>query len=221
MSSKKIDQFCETTGGHFLCDFSNNIISSTVGHPDHYSEVIMCMMVSQITCVLIACSIVCSGADQRKHQSSMSLAFVRAIHWWPVNVPHKGPVTWKIFPFDDNIIMISQSNKQYFIPWLSSSLGKQSNLKLFSKCLLFTYHYDICVSFKSAKQIRNKYHLFIDLIYFWQSRIDLYRYWIRSETFVLSLWLKMHCRMFSKRLLGSVFGLKCNIISVGAWGPYH
>ena len=40
----------------------------------------------------------CSGADQRKRQSSASQAFVREIHWWPVNFSHKGPVTWKIFP---------------------------------------------------------------------------------------------------------------------------
>ena len=46
-----------------------------------------------------------SGADQRKHQSSASLAFVRGIHRWPVNSPHKGPVTRKMFPFDD-IIMV-------------------------------------------------------------------------------------------------------------------
>ena len=37
------------------------------------------------------------GADQRKHQSSASLAFVRGIHRWPVNSPHKGPVTRKIW----------------------------------------------------------------------------------------------------------------------------
>ena len=41
------------------------------------------------------------GPDQRKHQSSASLAFVRGIHLWPVNHPHKGPVTRKMFPFDD------------------------------------------------------------------------------------------------------------------------
>ena len=35
------------------------------------------------------------GADQRKHQSSALLAFVRGIHRWPVNSPHKGPVTWE------------------------------------------------------------------------------------------------------------------------------
>ena len=43
-------------------------------------------------------------ADQRKHQSSASLAFVRGIHRWPVNSPHKRPVTRKIFPIDDIII---------------------------------------------------------------------------------------------------------------------
>ena len=39
-----------------------------------------------------------------KHQSSASLAFVRGIHRWPVNSPHKGPVTRKMFPFDDVIM---------------------------------------------------------------------------------------------------------------------
>ena len=36
--------------------------------------------------------------------SSASLTFVRGIHQWPVNSPHKGPVTRKIFPFDDVIM---------------------------------------------------------------------------------------------------------------------
>ena len=47
------------------------------------------------------------NADQRTHQSSWSLAFVRGIHWWSVNSPHKGPVTQKMFPFD-YIIMYYQ-----------------------------------------------------------------------------------------------------------------
>ena len=52
-------------------------------------------------------SIVYSGADQRKHQSSASLAFVRGIHRpGSVNSPHKGPVTWKMFPFDDVIMNV-------------------------------------------------------------------------------------------------------------------
>ena len=70
----------------------------------HYSDVIMTAMASQITSITIVYSTVYSGADQRKHQSSASLAFVWGIHRWPVNSPHKWPVTLKTFPFDDVIM---------------------------------------------------------------------------------------------------------------------
>ena len=70
----------------------------------HYSDVIMSMMVCQITRVAIVYSIFCSGADQRKHWSSASLAFVRGIQWWPVNSLHKGPVMWKMFSFVDTFM---------------------------------------------------------------------------------------------------------------------
>ena len=71
----------------------------------HYSDVIMETMTSQITSLTIVYSTVYSGADVRKHKSSPSLAFVRGIHRWPVNSPHKWPVTRKMFPFDDVIII--------------------------------------------------------------------------------------------------------------------
>ena len=61
-------------------------------------------MASQITSVSIVGSTVGSVADQRKYQSSASLAFVRGIHRWSVNSPHKGPVTRKMSPFDDVIM---------------------------------------------------------------------------------------------------------------------
>ena len=61
-------------------------------------------MESQFTGVSIVCTTVCSGADQEKYQSYASLAFVRRIHRWPANFPHKGPVTRKMFPFDDVIV---------------------------------------------------------------------------------------------------------------------
>ena len=64
-------------------------------------------MTSQITSLtMVVYSIVYSGADQRKHQSSASLAFVRGIHQGPVNSPHKWPVTRKMFPFDDAIMAL-------------------------------------------------------------------------------------------------------------------
>ena len=48
------------------------------------------------TAGLIACSNVCSGADQRQYQSSVSLGFARGIRLSPVDSPHKGTVTWKM-----------------------------------------------------------------------------------------------------------------------------
>ena len=64
----------------------------------------MTMLASQITSLPVVCSIVYSDVNQRKHQSSASLAFVREIHRGPVNFPHKWPVTRKMFPFDDVIM---------------------------------------------------------------------------------------------------------------------
>ena len=62
---------------------------------------------SQITSLTIVYSTVYSVADQRKHQSSASLAFVRGIHRGQVNSPQKWPVTRKILPFDDVIMKYS------------------------------------------------------------------------------------------------------------------
>ena len=73
----------------------------------HYSDVIMGAMAAQITSLTIVHSTVYSGAGQRKPQSSASLAFMWGIHLWPVNSPHKWPVTRKMFPFDDVIMACS------------------------------------------------------------------------------------------------------------------
>ena len=70
----------------------------------HYGDVIMGAIASQITSLTIVYSTVYLDADQRKHQSSASRAFVRGIHRGPVNSPHNWPVTRKMFPFDDFIM---------------------------------------------------------------------------------------------------------------------
>ena len=69
----------------------------------------MNMMASQITSLTIVYSTVWSDANQRKHQSSALLAFVRGIHRGPVNSPHKWPATRKMFPFDDVIMVLGWS----------------------------------------------------------------------------------------------------------------
>ena len=82
----------------------------------HYSDVIMGLMASQITSFTIVYSTAYSGPNQRKHQSSASLPFVRGIHRWPVNFPHKWPVTRQMFPFYDVNMDID------YIGYLSSRL---------------------------------------------------------------------------------------------------
>ena len=75
---------------------------------DHYSDVTMGAMASRITILPIVYFTVYSGEYHRKHQSSASLAFLRGIHQWPVNSQHKWPVTRKMVPFDDVIMMFHQ-----------------------------------------------------------------------------------------------------------------
>ena len=73
----------------------------------------MSAMASQITSLTTVYPTVYSGADQRKHRSSESPAFVRGIHLSPVNSPHKWPVTRKMFPFDDVIMDIAAGSEMH------------------------------------------------------------------------------------------------------------
>ena len=72
----------------------------------------------------------CSGADQSKHQSSASLAFVRGIQREPVNFPHKWSVTGKMFPFDDimckykKLGTYAQQNLSKWAPWHATRFDK-------------------------------------------------------------------------------------------------
>ena len=77
----------------------------------HYNGVILSAMASQIT--------VYARWRSKKHQSSATLAFVRELHRRPVNSPHKGPVTRKMFLFDDVIIV---RDPTYIQCWFSYSL---------------------------------------------------------------------------------------------------
>ena len=98
----------------------------TYMYDHHYNEVIMSTMASQITSITIVHSTVYSGKDKKTHQSSASLAFVRGIHRWPVNSPHKWPVTRKMFPFGDVIMWngyMSNTNSSLALVLLHNTLG--------------------------------------------------------------------------------------------------
>ena len=111
----------------------------------YYHDVIMSAMVSQITSLTIVYSTVYSGADQRTHQSPASLAFVRGIHRWPVNSPHKGPVTRTMFPFDD--IIMSDCIWRLFM-CLDFRGNKAINIKTHMK-RMYT-HWENCFISRSA-----------------------------------------------------------------------
>ena len=73
-------------------------------------SITMTSMASQTTSLTIIYPTVYSGSDQRKHQSSAALAFVRGM----VNSPHKWPVTRKMFPFDDVIMPFDKLGRSWY-----------------------------------------------------------------------------------------------------------
>ena len=97
-------------------------------------------MASQITSLAIVYSTVYSGADQKKHQSPASLAFVRGIHRWPVNSPHTWPVTRKMFPFD--AVIIHYWNQRFnwtFRNRLKWNLNQSWNIFFLSLCFIWSH----------------------------------------------------------------------------------
>ena len=89
-----------------IYQFRKNFIPCDLNLVNHYDDVIMGTMASQIASLTVVYSTFYSGAHQSKHPSSASLAFVRGIHRGPVNSPHKWPVMRKMFPFDDVIMYV-------------------------------------------------------------------------------------------------------------------
>ena len=119
---------------------------------NHYSDIIMGAMASQITSLTFVVSTVYS--DQRKHQSSASLAFVQGIHRWPVNSPRKWPVTRKIGSISDNHYIQSTSCDYYLEDSFNDKFGKASNL---DDSLSF-FHQNI----KSLPKHQNELEIYLD-----------------------------------------------------------
>ena len=69
----------------------------------HYSDVIKWRLKSPAS-RLFAQPFV-QAHRSKKHRSSVSLAFARGFHRWPVDSHHKKPITWKMLPFDEAILV--------------------------------------------------------------------------------------------------------------------
>ena len=142
----------------------------------------MSAMASQITGVSNVCSAVGSGAaDQRKHQSSASLAFVRGIHRSSANSPHKRPVTRKMVPFDDVIMHMRHANIYYSDPrvkFIKAVPAKDVNI-----CKLWLIFYLLIRFMVNRHFLRKESALFIHsfhkpymtnaLVYIWLQSIGL------------------------------------------------
>ena len=164
----------------------------------HYSDVIMGTVPSQITSLTIVYSTVYSDADQRKHQSSESLAFVRGINRGPVNSPHKWPVTGKMFPFDDVImcpslisIVIPADQHPKVVSWFNES------------------------RFGFAKFGINKYTVFRNRLRLWH---DLTEPTIRGRSTVFkSLFRRTTRKRSAVRITGPVWEESNDAKSVSIW----
>ena len=81
-----------------------------------------------------------SSADQRKNQSSASLAFVGGIHRGPVNSRHKWSVTRKMFPFDDVIMLLEARSGHVNEWWYKLTNNNFMNLANKNHCIDRYYH---------------------------------------------------------------------------------
>ena len=148
----------------------------------------MITMAFQITSLMIVYQSLYSGANQRKHQSSVSLAFVGGIHRWPVNSSHKGPVTRKMFPFGDVVIdrhdaiqdnMITSITMVFCIAMIFEVCEKyvmQNKITYWSPERLFNiiqrefcYSYQLCGKMVYLKWIKKmiKHDMYINSMYSW------------------------------------------------------
>ena len=130
-SKRRFDQLAQYSSHPFFMP-SQGLHQVQANEGNHYNDAIMGTISSQITSLTIVYSTVYSDVDQRKHQSSASLAFVWGIHRRPVNSPHKWPVTRKMFPFDDVIMItyvafpLTGPRCWYATKWQCKSMHKHS-----------------------------------------------------------------------------------------------
>ena len=151
---------------------------------------------SQITSFTIVYSMVYSGADQRKHQSSASLAFLRGIHRGPVNAPHKWPVTRKMFSFDDVIIC-------YWWWWWKKSqlLRIETNISNSLSASLSLLMQLCCIIYPNCQRLQSFFLSLILTIFLANWRIIFLAMYIVMCT--LEIWKLCSCFYMNPFALGS------------------
>ena len=181
---------------------------------------------SQITSFTIVYSTVYSDADQRKHQSSASLAFVRGIYRWPVNSPHKWPITRKIFPFDDVIMPVKyKPTSDFMLCHLqgTDALSISRGIFFFSKELRKEGHFSFVKAFLRSKSEQNVSIIPSVL----RSTLDYVRRDCVQMCIVLCstrvqsiVTLVPHNITYIIECVIIPYFPKCNLINVYKWNPY-
>ena len=140
----------------------------------------MSALAFQITSVAIVCSTIYSGVDKRKHQTSASLAFVRGIHRWPVNSPYKGPVTRKMFPFDDVNMLYNKDERVEAIRLFSLSCCRRT----VTRCYIFGKQPGLLPSLASMSVLGIIFTCRLGLIseLSWLILSSRYPLWLRSNS---------------------------------------
>ena len=207
----------------------------------NYNDVTMRAMASQITGVSIVYSIVGSGADQIRHQSSASLAFVWGIHRWPVNSPHKGRVTRKMFPFDDVIMGTGPTCRQVHL------VHKMLTLRIMFCMIYMIYMYIyihiyswVCWKFRLINYFFVFWHMqlymswyirsffgftFLNILCFFKysctnifHRRSLYTFYLKAFDGTVSLWyLRNRWRSRFTMMYRTRIGIECTKLWVLLW----
>ena len=129
---------------------------------------------SQITSLPNVYSNLYSDANQRKHPSSVWLAFVWGIHRGPVNSPHKWPVTRNLFPFDD--VIMNPTNIEIPSGEIKKILTHSGRDKM---AAIFQTTFSNAFSWMKMYQFRSKFHWSL----FRRVRLTICQHWFRK-------WLK-------------------------------
>ena len=178
-------------------------------HVHHYGDAIMGAIASQITSLTIVYSTIYSDADERNHQNSASLAFVRGIHRGPVNSPHKWPVTRKMFPFDDVIMLGVIANVCKGDMWVINSWrillmnDERNRMRLFfngtSQCFARLYESGISralIKLETKRASFFKYHHCNDEWWLFSSD-DSHLRWVANHVLIYIYSKNMHIRSSS------------------------
>ena len=118
----------------------------------------------------------CLFRRRSKKRSKLRVTgLLRGIHRWPVNSPHKRPVTQKMFPFDD-VIMVpyvkpcKSSGRSIVNAWLSTSAKTIIHYQMWYKTAYRTYY-------------RRMFHKMEDtlqtIIFKWISLNKIFAFWLR------------------------------------------